>query len=88
MTTAASLLAEVVTHDLARNPTKAARLGLAVADPLLPDVSVAAVTAAARDDQAWLARLSRRQPRPSSPAPASSAPSTPSSPCPTARNAP
>jgi hypothetical protein len=50
MTTAASLLADVVTYELTRSPVKAARLGLTVPGPLLPDVSEAAVTGYARDD--------------------------------------
>jgi hypothetical protein len=45
MTTLASVLAGLVTYELERSPVKAARLGLTVSGPLLPDMSEAAVTA-------------------------------------------
>jgi uncharacterized protein (DUF885 family) len=64
MTTLASLLSGLVTYELERSPVKAARLGLTVPGPLLPDMSEAAVTASARDDQAWLTRLAAHQPAP------------------------
>lgn len=62
MTSAASPLTELVGYELTRSPVKAARLGLAVPGPLLPDMSEAAMTGYEREDQAWLARLSRYRP--------------------------
>jgi hypothetical protein len=44
MTTAASLLADVVTYELTRSTVKAARLGRTVPGPLLTDMSEAAMT--------------------------------------------
>ena len=61
MTALASVLAGLVTYELERSLVKAARLGLTVSGPLLPDMSEAAVTASARDDQAWLTRLAAHQ---------------------------
>jgi uncharacterized protein (DUF885 family) len=64
MTTAAGLISGLMARELARSPVKAARLGLAVPGPLLPDMSEAALTASARTDQAWLTRLAACQPAP------------------------
>lgn len=61
MTAAKSPLDGFIDSELARSPIKAARLGLPVSGPLVPDMSETAINAQKRDDEAWLDQLMRAQ---------------------------